>query len=356
MVKIKAKPILLGIVIFTLLMGVAHAAGSAHLLFKDVDVKVGSKTSNNRVNGDTISEQAKPGDAVEFRVTVQNNYTTLENLRIKDITVKTTIESIDDGNDFEEESNSFDISPGSDKRVTLKFDVPLQVDEDTFNVIIRAEGEDKNGTNQVSEMNLKLEVNKDSHAIKILRSTLSPTEVTCSRKNIRLDTSILNIGTEDEQDVTVQVLNSDLGIDLKSTISELSAGGSSNDADSTFSKVYSFNLPNNIEAGSYPITFRVLYNNDRKKSETVSTLTVNGCNSQENKTNSNVQVITNPVYNNNPTQPAPPVVVQPLPPDTTVTEEGFLKSNTFVVAIIIAEIVAVIVGIVLIVTLFARRG
>src|SRR3989344_606036 len=116
MVKI-SKSLLLSLVIFIFLMSTAYAAGSK-LVFTDVDVKVGSKTSKNLDNGDTIDDEAEPGDTVEFRVEVQNNFTSAEDLEIEDITVEVTIEGLDDGDDVDEESPDFDLRAGRDKRVT----------------------------------------------------------------------------------------------------------------------------------------------------------------------------------------------------------------------------------------------
>ena len=102
MVKIKAKLLFLGIVMLVIVSGIAHAARS-RLIISDVDVKVGSKTSKNLVDGDKINEEAQPGDTIEVRVEVKNNFTSSENLDINDITIKTTIEEIDDGDDLDEE-------------------------------------------------------------------------------------------------------------------------------------------------------------------------------------------------------------------------------------------------------------
>ena len=343
--------------VFMVLMNVAHAAGSK-LVFSKVDAKVGGKTDRDLHDGDTISEDAKPGDNVEFRVKTENNFTRDENLKIKDVTVKVTIEGIDDGEDLEEESNSFDLSQGNDKSVTLKFEVPIEVDEDSFDILIHAEGEDKNGTNHESEMRIRLDVNKDSHKLKITRNTLSPAEVSCNRKNIQLATTMVNIGTEDEKDVTVEVSNLDLGIDFKDEVNELTA--EPNVDESRFSKVYSLKIPDDVEPGSYPIILRTLYDDNRKKVEETSTLTVNDCLAQsagnkETKTETQkkeVEVIT-PATTATGSITTP--ITQATGPDTFVSQESVLKSDVFVAGIIIAEVIAVIIGIALVVSLFRRN-
>lgn len=363
MVKIKAKSLLAGIIVFTvfvLLTGTAYAGSK--LIFSDVDVKVGSKTSKNLDDGDTIDDEAEPGDTVEFRVEVQNNFTRAQNLEIEDITVEVTIEEIDDGDDMDEESQEFDLNEENDKRVTLKFQVPLEVEEDTFDVTIHAEGEDENGTDHEADMTLKLEVDKENHLLKITRASLSPAEVSCSRKNIQLATTAINIGSEDEEDVTFEVLSSELGIGLKDDIDELTA--EPNEDESRFSKTYTFNVPDDIEAGSYPVTLRALYDNNRKKAEETVALTVNECISREEaiakkaekevpkaEEEEEVEVIT-PITG----RAVAPVVQPEVPAETVVTQESLLKSNAFVVSVVIAEVIAIIIGIVLVVVLLRRRA
>lgn len=349
----KAQRLLLFFIISMLIVNVAYAAG-AKLIYSDVDVKVGSKTSKNLDNGDTIDDEAEPGDTVEFRIEVKNNFTNAEDLEIEDITVEVTLEEVDDGDDLDEESADFDLGADDDKRVTLKFQLPLEIEEDTFDVTIHAEGEDENGTDHERDMRLKLDVEKESHLLKITRASLSPAEVSCNRKNVQASVNVINIGNEDEEDVSIQILNSDLEIDLSQSVDELTA--EPNEDESRFSHVFSFNVPNDADAGSYPITVRALYDENRKKAEQTATLTVTDCAatgtqaSNEKSEGEDVTVIT-PTTGKTTT-----TVVQPTAPaGTTVTSESFLKSNAFVTGIIIAEVVAVIVGIVLVVSLFRRR-
>ena len=358
MVKIKFKSLLLTIIIFVLLTNLAYAARQA-LEFSDVDVKVGSKTSKNVRNGDTIREEAEPGDSVEFRVEVKNNFTSAENIEIEDISVEVTIEEIDDGDDLEEESKDFDLRPGNDKRVTLKFKVPLEVEEETFDVLIEADGDDENGTSQRAIMRLKLEVEKETHMLKITRATLNPEEVECRRNNVQVGVSVINIGNEDEEDVSIQVVNQELGIDLKEEIDELTA--EPNEEESKFSKVFSFDVPSDAEDGSYSISVRALYDENRKKAEETLTLTVNECEAEEveeeeeeEEQEEEVEVIT-PKGKTTTTVVQPPSTQTIIPTGAVVTQESFLKSNAFVVGIIIAEVVAVIIGIALVVSLFRRK-
>lgn len=353
MVKGKLGALVLGIFVFLILMNAVHAAGSK-LLFSDVDVKVGSKTSKNLDDGDTINDEAEPGDTVEFRIEVRNNFTDAEDLDIENIVVEVTIEGIDDGDDFDDESSDFDLRADSDKRVTIEFQVPIEVEEDTFDVTIHAEGEDQNGTDHDADMKLRLEVNKESHLLTITRLSLSPAEISCNRKNVQVSTTVINTGNEDQEDVSIQVLNSDLGVDLQEIVDELTA--EPNEDESKFSGTFNFNVNDDADAGSYPILLRALYNDGREKSEETATLTVNDCSTAKPvQTNDEEPEVTDEEGVEVITGNAPSTSGQPSP-DTVVTQESFLSSDAFVVGVIIAEIVVVIVGLVLVISLFRKKG
>ncbi len=356
MVKIKIKIALLGLIVFVvaiLLNNVVHAStvNGNNLKISNVDVKVSSKTLRNLSNSQTISEEARPDYPVEFRVEVRNNFTRSQDFKIRDITVKTTIEGIDNGEDLKIESDRFDLRADTEKKSFFDFVIPLEVREDAYNVIITAEGEDEDGTSEIAEKRLKLEVNKDNDMLKIIKTSLTPAEISCNRKNVQLATTLLNIGNHDEDGVSLQISNEDLGLDIRDKIGTLFARP--NEPESRFSKTYMFNVPSNLEAGNYPITLKVLYNDDRNTVAGTVTLIVNSCakaiaeSVKPAEEGSSVEVITPKETGKTAAQPE-------IPAGTVVTQESPLKGNILVVGTII--VAAIIVGIVLVVSLFRRRG
>lgn len=355
MVKIRIKHLLLGMLVFVLLMNIAYASVS-NLQISNVDVKINTKTLRNLSNGADISEEVRPGGTVEFRVQSSNTFSNLQDMTIRDITTKVTIEGIDNGNDLEQESDSYDLRADTDRKLIFKFDVPLEVLQDTFNVLIETEGQDDNNTIQRAEMKLKLEVVKDNHLLKIIQKKLTPDTVSCSRSNIQLSTNILNIGNDDEDSVSILISNPDLGINIEDHVGGILARP--NQPESTFSKTYPFKIPNNVEEGSYPIDIRVSYDLDRKITEETATLNVNKCTTftptttpagKTTEESGGVELVT-------PSEGATTSSTQPsILPGTILTQEGFLSSNAFVVGLIIAEVAIVIIGVVLIVGLFRRK-
>ncbi|MBI3034811.1 hypothetical protein HYY71_00675 [Candidatus Woesearchaeota archaeon] len=351
MVKMKIKLLLICIIAFVFLTGTAHAA-PPRLEFSDVDVTVGGKFDKNLRSGDRIDREAKPGDLVEFRVEVRNNFSRAEGIEIQDITVEVTIEDIDDNSDLEEESREFDLNAERDRRQALEFRVPGEVEEREYTVIINAQGEDVNGTSHEIEMRLILEVEKENHLLDIVRSSLSPSIVSCNRKDIKLDVTVLNVGNEDEQDIIVEMASSPLGLSLKDKIEELLA--EPNEEESRFSKIYAFNIDNSVQPGNYPILLRVLYDNDRLKVERTLTLTVNEC--------QRAGVGAAPTAaEKKPEIPREVELILPkadaaqIPSDATATTEGFFDKNTFVLAVIIGTAVSsVFIGALWLIGLFVR--
>lgn len=357
MVKNNLKQLVISLIVFIFLVNIVHAGGE-RLGISNIDVKVGSKTLRGLQNGDTVPESARPGQTVEFRAEVRNNFTNQEDIRIQDITVKTTIEGIDGGNDLKIESDRFDLRADTERKLIFTFNIPLEVQEDTFNVVINAEGQDENGTLDSVEARLKLEVVKDNHNLMIVKKSITPTEVSCTRGNIQLATTILNIGNFDEDAISVSIKNSDLGININDQIGGLKARP--NEPESRFAKIYPLKIPNDAQAGNYPINIKLLYNDDRQVTQDTATLTVSDCNKPQPvanynqgasaQENSGVEVIT-PSQGNTAPSGQQPSVQQGV----VLTQESFLTGNTFIVGVLIVEIAAVVIGTIAVSTLFKKR-
>lgn len=227
-----------------------------------IDAKVDGKKSSNIKENTKISKDAEPGSKIEIKVKVFNNFTKAENLDIEDVGVRITIEGIDDGDDFEDESKDFDLSSQDDKTATFKLGVPLNVDEGSFDVIIEAEGEDENGTKHEHTFKTGLEVDKNKHDLRFLSFDLNTAAVNCSRA-LAVSYTLINVGEEDEGNAFVKIANDLLGIDLAEKKISLNSGTE----DNIFSRSIKLNLNSKIENGNYPIILSA-YSGDGKLLDT----------------------------------------------------------------------------------------
>ncbi len=266
------------------------------LRITDLDVKVDDKTDSNiedKEDDYKINEKAEPESHITFSVRVENAFPD-DSLEIQYITVRITIEEIDeDGDDLEEESDEFDLDADKDKKVSLDFDVPLKVDEDDYNVIIEIEGEDEDGNEHEVTKILILEVDKESHNLKIKKTSLNPDIVSCDRE-AELDVTVINIGSRTEEEVVITVKSSALGINLAERDIEL--GDDPDDDDNEYEKTFQINIANTVKAGTYTIETRAYYDEDKLEDLKRDTLQVKDCTeaTPEEKKDEEVEVITPP--------------------------------------------------------------
>ncbi|MBI2134512.1 lamin tail domain-containing protein [Candidatus Woesearchaeota archaeon] len=240
----------------------------ARLRITDLDIKVGSKSDKNVQNNSRIKKEAAPGDKISFDLEIKNFFTNDEDLEIEDIDVQITIEDIDDGDDLDGDASEFDLKAQKDDNVKIDFEVPLEVDEDTFDVLIEVEGRDENGTNHEIRWELQLDVEKENHEIRVLRATATPSEIKCQR-TVSINTEIINTGADDEDDVTLEISSPELGINSVTNAIELDSGTD----DNRFTKTATASISNDLLSGIYPIKVNTYYDGKLSSTETVNLAT-----------------------------------------------------------------------------------
>ncbi len=251
----------------------APPSGAAKLKITDVDAKVDGKSSNNLDDNDEISKKAKPESDVEFKVKVDNLFTRTEGIDIENIKVTITIEGIDeDGDDLEEESREFDLSPGDDKKVTLRFKIPLNVEEGNYDVSIEAEGEDENGRDHRDQMDVELEVEREEHDLRIVKLNLNKAVISCNEPFV-LSYELMNLAQEDETNAYVEIKNQDLNLNFV----EKSISIDSDIDRNKISKSHTLKLSNGISDGTYPVMVRVFSDDGQLQDTKTVSIEVKNC-------------------------------------------------------------------------------
>lgn len=243
-------------------------------IISNVEVKIDKKKDKSVNNKEKISKEAEPGSRVKFYVEVENLFTREEDIGIENVEITVIIENIDDGDDLEEEANDFDLKAGRKKRKKISFDIPYEVDEDNYDVIINVLAEDENNTDYEIEWNIELDVEKEKHDLRIMEAKLSRPIVSCNQPST-LSLNVLNIGSKDEEDALVKIENQELGIDIAESFS-VEEGPDDNDR---FEKNYLL-LTENAYPAIYPITITILTENNLMDEKTVE-LKVKECKTKE---------------------------------------------------------------------------
>ena len=246
----------------------------------NLDVKVDSKLWDDLSDGDEING-VKPDAHIRMTFKVKNEYDSDTNNDLNNVIVYATAKGIDNGDDIDVESDEFDINAGDDKTIILEWDVPLKVDEDTYDVDIYTEGEDDYGVNHRYDMGIKLKVEKDRHDIIIENAELSNNNLTCNRYTT-LYTTIMNIGSTSEDKVVLDIENSGLGINFR----EMYKMNDNIDDDTNERKItLPISLSDSLSSGVYPINIDLYYDIDKIVDHRTVNLIVGNCQQQSNQTN-----------------------------------------------------------------------
>lgn len=229
------------------------------------------------VNNSKIDADILPGSNVTFTVRVENTFQG-EGPDLRGVFVTITIEDIDDGADLDEESIDFDLEPGDDYRFDVNFAIPINVDAGTYNVVMEAEGEDRNETPYHTKVDLKLEVKKQSHDIRVTRVFLNPTVIDCNRKT-KLTAEITNAGSNVENQVALEFRSGNLGINSFDRDISLESSDEASDEEKMHTKTLNIEVPSFFNAGTYPIFINLYWKNFVLFDQKTADLVVRDCSS-----------------------------------------------------------------------------
>ncbi|MEM4244945.1 MAG: putative S-layer protein [Candidatus Nanoarchaeia archaeon] len=186
----------------------------------------------------------KPGEKIPIEVKVENNAD--DDL---DIVVTAFLYDVDDGDNVEE-VDSDTINIDEDDTETFEFDliVPEDVDDShEFRLYVKAY-EDGNEDEQCSEASVKIDIKREKNDVIVKNIRINPSTAKVG-DTVSIEVTVQNIGSRDQKDVTVKVLNSELGLDLISK----SFGVEKFDKDDTQIERFTFKIPEGVESGTYDI-------------------------------------------------------------------------------------------------------
>lgn len=219
-----------------------------------IDTFVTSTNETQRINADVF-----PGSNITFTVFVQNN-APAGSSEIRNTFATISIEEIDDGADLFAESDEFVLERGEEERIDIKFELPLAVKDELYDILIEVEGKDRNDTRYDATVNLKLDVRKKPNDVRIANVSLSPQIISCDRKTT-LTAQIINLGLRDEDEVAIEFKNSALGINSVTQDILLKNFAEVTKDVTSYTKTLDIELPSFFKSGTYPILVNLYWKN-----------------------------------------------------------------------------------------------
>lgn len=180
------------------------------LSIKNMKSYINDGQATNLDEEDDVINDVPKGALLELKFTLDNNG--IKNLEddIQDIQIIGTLENIDNGDDIEYEIGSFDLSPQDKEDIILKFNIPENAKEGSYDLFVNIEGEDDYG--YVYELESKYEINIGEAIPGLKLEVLGDSnKVFCKGAQNSLPLRIVNTGSFDETAV-IKIYIDSLGI------------------------------------------------------------------------------------------------------------------------------------------------
>lgn len=286
--------------------------------------------------------RVKPGDDVTIYVEVKNYYN--DGIDLEDIYFNLLIPSfLDEGDDdLDEESDEIDIRPVKSGRMSISFKVPTRIEAEVYDLFITIKGYDEEGAYYEEDYFFDMTVKKDSYAISLTRSDVSPQTIFCNQDAlIYIDALIENMGRNRIDDLVFKVTSSELGINYQKSDIELT-----NDPYDTRSRyTVSTSVP-------------VLATREGNHNVVIEAYSAGRTDVSESKT-FQIRVLCDINPTPTPTTPVTPTPIptptyEPTPTPTVVREKPFTETNLFL-GILIAAVLLLGVLVILMLSLLFRK-
>jgi hypothetical protein len=208
----------------------------------------GNKLSISIDEPDT-GDDFKPGDTVNVEFDVENDDNDDIDVEVQlvlwDSTEGEEVDTydVDDLNIDDDDEESFDID----------YELPTDLDEDHVYYLYVKANEDGDEDDECTYERVRLDIELDDDDVVITSTEVSPSSLECGDE-IVLTVEVESIGTDEQEDVYIEVEDADLEIDASTDYFDL---GDHNDNDNDYQATFTFDLPEDLDADTYYVDVKV---------------------------------------------------------------------------------------------------
>lgn len=188
------------------------------------------------------------GEIINVEFEIENNFD--EDLdfdyevHLYDLVEEESLESIEDEIEVEE---------GEDEKIELELEIPDDFEESEFAIYLYVESEDNYCNSDYVEINIE----RKEHDVRIKDIKINP-EPVAPGQNMEVRVSIENLGTE-EEDVIVEIEIPELGVSDGTEEFEIEEYGE----DDSNKQEFKIEIPSEFKEGSYELTARVIFDDEK---------------------------------------------------------------------------------------------
>jgi hypothetical protein len=222
-----------------------------NLAFDRIWVQINDGSRKRYDDRDDVDD-IMPGDKICIEVEVENLYSNRDDVEFEDVEVD--IESSDNDFDADESLDLGDIDADDEESDDYCFTVDADVDEDTYEVEFELEAKDEYGSLQGEVWTLEFDVEKEDEDISIRSASIAQSVLRC-RRDTNVHVRIENLGDDDSDEVVLQVLNEELGIDTRITDIRL-------DEEDSYVRTIPIEVDEDQREGAYTLEVRSYFDYD----------------------------------------------------------------------------------------------
>lgn len=306
-----------------------------------ISFSIGGKTKTLD-DGDEFDD-VQVGEDLDIEITAENTFDEDDDDGdMEDVEIR--VEADDSDLDIDEDD---EIDIDADSKETVSFS-GLSIDEDAddgnYDIEVSADGTDQNGARHGAIAVVEINVERESHEISITSATLSRSTISCTEPATDVTVRLANVGKNDEDDVTITVQNSALGLSQRIT-------GLVVDEDESTTRTLQIS-PKTDKPGTYTLDVIAAWEGSIESDRDTLTLTVSDCSTTKptgttttgTTTTGGATVVTTPTQ---PTTPTTPTGTPGVPRVTTSSKQTDYTVPLLVVGIIVAGIVLVLLVVML---------
>lgn len=304
-----------------------------------------------RIRENTRIENLKPGDKLNFKFEVENEYPVFTECDIRNAEVKLGFDSPDF--DLDSEFETEDIDAGDEVEFNFRVDVDEEAKRGTTNAALVALGKDCFGALHGDRLAFRLEVERELHDLVVKSASVSQSELACgTNRKLDLTVKVWNIGRLDEDEVVVEGVITPLNLKAKTNTFAL-------DEDDLKTVTLSFNIPDNAKPGNYSIKIFTYYDTNILNNVGFADFKILECVKEEVEEVEEVKVEAKPTVEEikEPVVAPQPIVVTQPPaeaPTVKVQPQSFFESELYTAILLGAVIVLAVIIVILLVVLFRK--
>ena len=252
---------------FTAMLSALSVSADSKLYIDNIAVS-GDISDSGLTSGKTIRDSVTPVQSITLKFRVTNNFTSAENLKIKDIDARLYVKEIDNGDDVRKLFDVFDLNYGDTKSLSYDFTIPTNAKAGTYDIKFTADGKDANGSVRSDSITIKLDVTKKTHNIKINKLSLSSETPEC-KDTVTVSFTVENDGKVQEKETWI-ILEAPL-IGFKKTYSTITL-----EKADTYSKTETVQLNGSV-TGQVAFLLNTYYDVSRISNVKTATMNVKTC-------------------------------------------------------------------------------